>query len=125
MEIDIGLAAPIGVATMITHILGGRIANLILFTGERYTPERALELNLVDEVIDKERLIDRAIEHAQLLGNKPSNGYRRLKLYLRQSVVEEMRKLDEAHLDDLVDQWFDEKTQKHVAAAVQRMTKPR
>ncbi len=75
MEIDIGLAAPIGVVTMITHVLGGRIANHVLFTGERYTPEKALELNLVDEVVDKEILIDRAIEHAQLLGSKPSKGY--------------------------------------------------
>jgi enoyl-CoA hydratase/carnithine racemase len=125
MEIDIGLAAPIGIVAMIIHVLGGHVAELILSSGERYTPERALELNLVDEVVDKEVLIDRAIEHAELLGSKLPNGYQRLKQYLRQDVVEKMQRLDAEHLDDLVDQWFDEETQKHVAAAVQRMTKPR
>lgn len=123
MEIDIGLAAPIGVVAMINHVLGGHIAELILSGGERYTPEKALELNLVDEVVDKEVLIERAIERAQLLGSKPPNGYQRLKRYLRQSVVEKMKSLDAAHLDDLVDQWFNEETQKHVIEAVQRISK--
>ena len=77
MEIDIGLSAPIGIVAMITHVLGGHIANFILCSGERFTPVRALELNLVDEIVDKEILMERAVSHAQLLGSKPPNGYRR------------------------------------------------
>lgn len=125
MEIDLGLAAPIGVVTMITHVLGGRIAERILFGGQNYTPEKALELNLIDEVVESEMLMDRAIEHAQLLGSKPPTGYRRLKKFSRQAVVEQMKSLDAAHLDEYVEQWFDEETQQRLAATVQRMTKPR
>ena len=125
IEIDIGLALPIGAVTMITHVCGGHIAELILSSGERFTPEKALELNLIDELVDKEMLLDRAVERAQLLGSKPPSGYRRLKRYLRQGVVEKMKSLDEAHLDDMVDQWFDDETQKYVSAAVKQMTKPR
>jgi len=104
---------------------GRSIAERILFGGQNYTPEKALELNLIDEVVESEMLMDRAIEHAQLLGSKPPTGYRRLKRFSRQAVVEQMKSLDAAHLDEYVEQWFDEETQQRLAATVQRMTKPR
>ena len=46
MEIDVGLAAPIGVVEMLRHFLGGRIAERVLFSGERFTPANALSLGL-------------------------------------------------------------------------------
>jgi 3,2-trans-enoyl-CoA isomerase len=124
MEIDVGLAAPIGVVEMIRHFLGGHVAERVLFSGERFTPERALALGLVDEVVEPERLMDRALEQARLLGGKPAGGYRRLKRHARQALTERMLTLDAAQLDDLVEQWFSEETQHLVGIAVQRMTKP-
>ena len=56
MEIELGLASPIGVVTMLAHVLGGRGAERVLFRGERYSPEVARELGLVDEVVEKGRL---------------------------------------------------------------------
>lgn len=123
MEIELGLASPIGIVVMLSHVLGGRAAERVLFAGARYSPEQARELGLVDEVVERERLMDRAIEQARLLGGKPAGGYRRLKRYARQAVVERMRTLDAAHLDDLVEQWFTPETQQLVVAAVERMAK--
>lgn len=122
MEIELGLAAPIGVVAMVQHVLGGRLAERVLFRGERHTVEQALALGLVDEVVERDRLMNRAIEHARLLGGKPATGYRRLKGYARHAVAERMAALDAAHLDDLVDQWFTADTQGRVAAAVERLT---
>jgi Delta3-Delta2-enoyl-CoA isomerase len=124
MEIDVGLAAPIGVVTMLQHFLGGRVAERVLFSGERFSPESALALGLVDEVVEPEQLMDRACEKARRLAGKPSGGYRRLKRYARQGLAARMQSLDDAHLDELVDQWFSEETQHLVKVAVQRMKKP-
>ena len=124
MEIDVGLAAPIGVVEMLQHFFGGRVAERVLFSGERFSPEGALALGLVDEVLEPERLMDRALEKARLLAGKPSGGYRRLKSYARKSLAERMRSLDDAHLDELVEQWFSQETQHLVTAAVQRMKRP-
>jgi enoyl-CoA hydratase/carnithine racemase len=124
MEIDVGLAAPIGVVEMIRHFVGGRVTERMLFSGERFTPERALALGLVEELVEPERLMERALESARLLGGKPADGYRRLKGYSRQALAERMRTLDTANLDGLVGQWFSEETQRLVTAAVERMTKP-
>lgn len=125
MEIELGLASPIGVVAMLSHVLGGRTAERVLLEGARYTPEQARDLGLVDEVVERERLMDRAIEQARLLGGKPPGGYRRLKRYARQAVAERMAALDAGHLDELVDQWFAPETQRLVVAAVERMTRPR
>jgi Delta3-Delta2-enoyl-CoA isomerase len=123
MEIDVGLAAPIGVVEMVSHVLGARIAERVLFSGERFSPESALALGLVDDIVEPELLMERALEHARLLANKPAGGYRRLKRYSRQALAARMHALDDAHLDELVDQWFSEETQRLVGAAVQRMRK--
>jgi len=124
MEIDVGLAAPIGLVEMLQHFFGGRVAERVLLSGERFSPEAALALGLVDEVVEPEQLMDRAFEQARLLAGKPSAGYRRLKRYARQGLAARMHALDDAHLDELVDQWFSEETQRLVELAVQRMKKP-
>jgi Delta3-Delta2-enoyl-CoA isomerase len=124
MEIELGLATPIGVVAMLAHVLGGRGAERVLFRGERYPPEQARAFGLVDEVVESNMLMDRAMEHARLLGQKPVDGYRRLKRYSRQAVADRMQALDAAHFDDLVEQWFAPETQELVNCAVRRMTKP-
>ena len=68
--------------------------------------------------------MDRALAQARLLAQKPPSGYRCLKRYSRESLAARMHNLDDAHLDDLVEQWFSEETQRLVQAAVQRMKKP-
>jgi len=124
MEIDVGLAAPIGVVELMRHVVGGHVTERVLSTGRRFTPEEALTLGLIDEVVAPERLMDRAIEQARLFASKPVGGYRRLKRHARQALIERMRTLDEANLDDLVEQWFSAETQRLVAAAVERMKAP-
>ncbi|MFQ5897880.1 MAG: enoyl-CoA hydratase/isomerase family protein [Candidatus Methylomirabilia bacterium] len=123
MEIDLGLAAPAGVVEMLGHVLGRRTAERVLYAGESYLPEQALELGLVDEVAEGEMMMARALECARSLGDKPPMAYRTVKGYSRQAVVEQMRAVDSAHLDDLVALWFAEQTQQRLAAAVERIVK--
>jgi len=124
MEIDVGLAAPIGVVEMLRHFLGGHVAERVLFPGARFSTEAAVALGLVDELAEPEVLMDRAIEKARVLAQKPPGGYRRLKRYAREALATRMQALDDAHLDELVEQWFSEETQRLVNAAVERMNKP-
>lgn len=124
MEIDIGLAAPIGTVEMVRHVLGGHLASRVLLGGETYSPRQACAIGLIDEVVELGFLLERAIEKAHMFGSKPPAGYRRLKRYLRQAVAERMKSLEETHMDELVAQWFEEETQERLTAAVKQLTKP-
>ena len=123
MEIDLSLPAFAGVVQMISHVLGPRAAERVLLTGENYLPEKALELGLVDELVESDRLMARAIEHARLLGQKPPVAQQTLKRYTRQAVVERMQALDATSVDEFVAIWFAEETQRLLAAAVERLVK--
>ena len=123
MEIELGLATPIGIVAMIEYVLGARLAERVLFRGERHTPEQALALGLIDQIVERDQLMERAMEHARLLADKPAMAYQRLKHYARDEVAARMASLDAAHLDELVEQWFAEETQERVRAAVDRMTR--
>lgn len=121
VEIDLGIAIPRSTVAMLEHVLGLRLAERMLVRGQRYTAEQALQLGLVDEVVERERLVERALEHARLLAAKPPEAYRRLRRYLRQDVADRMEALDAAHLHEFVDQWFSEETQRQLRATLERM----
>ena len=124
MEIDIGLAAPAGTVKMVRFVLGGHLANKVLLGGETHSPQQAFAMGLVDEVVEPDAILDRAIEKARLLGSKPPAGYQRLKRYLRGAVAESIQSLDKSHMDEIVAQWFDEETQERLTVAVGRLVKP-
>lgn len=125
MEIDLGLAAFIGVVEMFKYLFGGRITERMFLEGSVYSPEEALRIGLVDEVVEPGELLDRAITVASRLGSKPRAGYHRLKRYLRGATAERMRELDEAHFDELLEQWFEEETQARLQAQVDRLKSPK
>lgn len=125
MEIDLGLAAFIGVVEMFKYLFGGRGAERLLLEGAVYSPQEALGIGLVDEVVEPDELLERAIAVASRLGSKPGAGYHRLKRFLRGATAERMRELDEAHFDELLEQWFDDDTQARLQAQVDRLKGPK
>lgn len=106
---------------MMSHVLGGRIAERLLYAGENFLPEQALELGLVDELVDRDGLMQRALDRARLLGSKPPGAYETLKRYSRNAVVERMRQLDATSVDDILASWFAPDTQRLLRAAVERL----
>jgi len=121
MEIDLGLPTFAGVVEMMSHVLGGRIAERVLYAGENFRPEQALELGLVDELVDRDELLPRALERARLLGSKPPGAYETLKRYSRKPVVDRMRQLDATSVDEVLASWFTADTQRLLRAAVERL----
>ena len=123
MEIDLGLPTFAGVVAMMNHVLGGRISERVLYAGENFLPDQALELGLVDELVERDGLMQRALDRARLLGSKPAGAYETLKRYSRQAVVERMRQLDATSVDDILTSWFTPDTQRLLQAAVERLAK--
>jgi len=63
----------------------------IMYFGEKYSPEKSLELGLVDELADDEQLIPRAKEIIKLWIDNPARAFILLKYSLRKPYVANMR----------------------------------
>lgn len=121
LEVDLGLSASAGMVEIVAYVLGRRGAERLLAAGGLLTPEEALARGLVDELVEPDLLMTRALERARGLAEKPPLAYATLKRYVRAPVTEAIRSLDETHLDDLVALWFSEETQRRLQDTVERL----
>lgn len=122
-EIDLGISIPIGTMAMLTYALGYRNVERVVYSGQSFSPEEALELGLVDELVEPEPLMERAMEKARFLASKPSQCFKMDKEYLKNATLEWMEAKDPQHLKEWVDCWFSEECQESVAKVVHQLTK--
>ena len=123
IEINLGMAVSAGMVEMLRHVLGSQAAERVLGIGENYLPDKAVEMGLVNEVVDGDMLMARALEQARTMGEKPQMAYRVVKRYAREAVAKRMRELDAAHVEDLINLWFSEDTQGRLTATLERLQK--
>jgi enoyl-CoA hydratase len=88
----------------------------LICTGRTWNPEAALARGLVDELVDPERLLDRAYEVAEELAAIPAAAFSATKLAVRRPMIEAARR--QAALTDaaLVEHWCAPETLRAVAA---------
>lgn len=65
-----GLAPGDGQYITLAHLIGEKRANYLAITGKQLTAQQALEWGLVNEVLPKDKVLDRAIELAQSIMTK-------------------------------------------------------
>jgi enoyl-CoA hydratase len=90
------------------------LATLIL-TGRTWLPEEALARGLVDELVDADRLIERACDVASELAAIPSAVYAATKRALRKPLCDSARQLTAAEGSALVETWCATETLQSVA----------
>ena len=112
-EVKLGLSVPY-LPQRILQQIGLRVARDVVFGGEFYTPEKALEMGIIDAVFPKERLMDEAIKKAKDLGKHPSKAFAAVKENATAKIKEECLTILEKDVDTFVDLWFSEEAQKRL-----------
>jgi enoyl-CoA hydratase len=88
-ELAVGVAFPRVALEIMMFALGASSVGRLVRGAQTYPPQRALELGLVDDVVEPERLVERAIEVAtQLATSIPADAFALTKTYLRRQTVE-------------------------------------
>lgn len=96
----------------------------IMYFGNMFSPEQALQLGLVDELVDEDKLISRAKELINLWKNNPGNAFTPLKLCIRKETAERIRKeLKEGDLKKELNCFFDENVRKTLEFVQATMSK--
>jgi len=89
--------------------------------GKFYTPEEATKVGLLNEIVDSEKALPRALERINTLQNS-IRPFQRLKKRLLKNEMEDLKN-DVSFADEFVEQWFSPEAQSRLQAAVEKLRK--
>jgi enoyl-CoA hydratase/carnithine racemase len=106
-EINIGVPVPYLADLMLRQIVGDRVATELSYKGEMVSPERALEIRLVDEMCPEETIEERTIELISFLAEKPRNAFRMIKQNRTEAIRSKFEQNRDERKKDLLSCWFE------------------
>ncbi len=120
---EVALAVPIPAAPyeIFRFLLGDRGAERLAAGGENWTLEAAEAHGLVDRIVPPGELLDRAIERAYKLGERPRPAHAEIK---RRARAETLARFDLVrNTDPFLDFWFTPEARSRIASLVDRLRK--
>lgn len=121
-ETRVGLSLPPGILRLLQRTVGRRHAERMGVAGLMLDPGQALACGLVDEVVDGDRAVARAVAVLQELAALPRAPMRATRALARADLVDALspRAIE---LDAMLDHWFAADTQAALQALVARLGK--
>lgn len=113
-EVTFGSAVPAGSVDMVSYWVGDAKAERLMLSGVMLTPEEALAVNLVDEVVDAENLLSRAQERALQLAQPDAAAYALVKAMMRGPVATRMKARDAEFNTRFAELWYSENTRRQL-----------
>lgn len=118
-EVAVGLPVPDCIMLAFEQLVGSRKAQRLAMTAELVTMDQALELGLVDELVDGGELQTRVMEWARQLAALPPLAMNRTRLLARRHLASQLR--PEADAELATELWFSAETQAGMHALVERL----
>lgn len=121
-EIQLGIGLPSIVVEPLRIRLPPTSIGPVALEGRVFTPDEALRLSLVDEIVDAERLIPRALEIATARTTAPL-AYAQIKRALLAPTLTACDRRRETDREAWIETWFSDHAQRTLRAAVERIAK--
>lgn len=110
-EVPVGIIVPNSIFQMYSFWIGKAHATRALLEGRLYNPEEALQVGLVDEIVEQERILTQAEKVVRKYMAFEPNTWQQSKLNIRKDLIE-ITKADYAEdLKMMLAQWWSESTQ--------------
>lgn len=122
-EVAVGIPMPIAILRCVARQVGPRQAERLCGGGLLVSPDEALRIGLVDELVPADRVVERAIEWAEGIINLPPNAMSQTRKEARADLVRLMEEGLASEKELLVGNWFSEETQGMLKAIVERIKK--
>lgn len=121
-ESQVGLAVPEGIQHLLRRVVGAHRAERLLVSGETVEAERALALGLVDELVDIDHVVVRAVAWLEPLLQLPRGPMLQTRALARADLVAALQP-ERVQLDRFVAAWDDPDTQAGLRALVAKLGK--
>ena len=105
-EVAVGLSMPRGIGRIFQSLLGERLAEKMTLKGELVSPDKALKIGLIDEVIKPEKLLDHSISVMQNWLKLPFQKQIESKLALRKDIIDLIKSNSKSDNDSVINAWF-------------------
>jgi enoyl-CoA hydratase/carnithine racemase len=119
-ELRAGIGYPLAAIAIVKAELTPSAARTLGLAAELVDMRHGLELGLIDELVEPDSLIDRALEVAEGLAALPRSAYPRVKEQLRGEMVAAVRAQLDAGDDPMLSAWFGDETAAASAAILDR-----
>ena len=115
-ESQLGIAAPPWLADQLMDTIGKRQAELAMSLGTLFSPQEALDLNLVDELADEDKVRDLAMKEAKKWAKIPPSGRLASKMLVRKPRLDHLVETRQHDTDHFVNFVTDGRVQKSISA---------
>ncbi len=109
---------------MAVSAVGFPQARAMILSGEPLSPERAVETGLAYSLLDREAVLEKAVELCGSLARKPTAAYAAAKQSFRSLAGSYARGDDKDDLSDFLARWFSEEAASRRQALLDSLTQP-
>lgn len=119
-ELRVGIGFPAAAMAVVRAELPPPSVRVLALGSELVDQRRGLELGLLDELAEPDRLLDRALEVATAYAELPSDTYARVKDQVRGPTVRALRRVLDEGTDPMLAGWLGEETAQASAGVLER-----
>jgi enoyl-CoA hydratase/carnithine racemase len=121
--VQVGIPVPPAILAGMRRLVGLRLAERMAVGGGLFSPQEALDLGLVDELVPLERVVDRAVEWCQRLLALPAEAMTSTRRLARADLAGIFEVDLEPELQRVIAGWWSPETQSTLRALAERLGK--
>lgn len=122
-EVPVGIPLPPLIMQGLRRVVGSRQAERLAVSGELLSPQQALRVGLVDELVPVETVVDHSLQWCQRMLALPEKAMTSTRLQARADLVDLLSANLEPELERVTQGWWDPATQAPLRALVERLGK--
>jgi len=122
-ELPVGVPFPSVPLEVVRSVVPSRIFRHLVYGGRLFLAAEALQAGLVDEIVDAEGLLDRAIEVAEELARTPADAFTLTKQWIQEPVLQRLERSAAAYDAEVLRAWSDPETHAAIRSYVEATLK--
>ncbi|MFQ5787129.1 MAG: enoyl-CoA hydratase/isomerase family protein [Thermodesulfobacteriota bacterium] len=113
-EITFGSTLFSTVVDILKFLVGAKNSSTIIYSGMMYTAEEAIKLGLIEQVVSKVALKDKATNVALDLTKKDYEAFKSIKYLLRENIATQIENKESDSISEFVDLWYSKSTRNNL-----------
>lgn len=121
-EIPVGIIIPNGIFDLYSFWIGKAQAYRNLLEGKLLSPEEALDIGLIDEIVEANKIQTAAFQKIRQYTQYEKNAWRASKINLRQDLLMKLNEKKDQNIEQILKQWWKPSTRSIIKSIIDNLT---